>query len=78
MVPKQNKPQTGSLPQVNINIRPEDAKPMLCEAAGCENDTFIQVYKLGKISKLLTGQTEDLIMQVVELACQECGHILKD
>lgn len=78
MAPNTNNPQMGPLPQAHINVTPEDAKPMLCEAEDCECDTFIQVFKLGKISKLLTGQAEDLIMQVVELACQDCGHILKD
>lgn len=74
----QTNPQMGTMPQAHINIRPEDAKPMICEAEDCECDTYIQIFKLSKISKLLTGQSEDLIMQVVELACQACGHILKD
>ena len=78
MTPPNINTPMGPLPQANINIRPEDAKPIVCEADGCECETFIQIFKLGKISKLLTGQPEDLIMQVVELACKVCGTILKD
>jgi hypothetical protein len=79
----------GILPQAKINITPEDAQPMLCpgqvphsetgnKTETCGHNTYIQVFKLGRVSKLLTGQPEDIIMQVVELACQKCGHILKD
>ena len=41
----------------------------------CGNDTFVQVFKIRKLSALLspTGKTTMIPMQV--FACHKCGHI---
>ena len=43
----------------------------------CGNDTFVQVFKIRKLSALLspTGKTTMIPIQV--FACAKCGHINK-
>ena len=61
-------------PQMNIDF--SKTTPEVCEA--CENDTFIQVYQMRKLSKLLspTGQETKIPIQV--FSCAKCGHINRD
>jgi len=63
-----NNPQQ---PQMNVDFSQTTAE--VCEA--CENDTFIQVYQMRKLSALLspTGQKSMIPIQV--FACAKCGNI---
>lgn len=52
-----------------------DSKPMVCE--NCGDDVFIPATKFRKISKLLTGGTNDAIIPVEIYVCGNCGEINK-
>ena len=58
-------------PGMNVDFSQTTAE--VCEA--CENDTFIQVYQMRKLSALLspTGQKSMIPIQV--FACAKCGNI---
>lgn len=57
--------------QLRIDL--ENSKPILCDE--CENDTFVEVNYLRRISKILTGSPQDMIMNVPAFACAKCGHV---
>ena len=63
-----NSPQQ---PQMQVDMSQTTAE--ICEK--CENDTFTQVYKMRKLSALLspTGQPTMIPMQV--FACVKCSNI---
>ena len=63
-----NNPQQ---PQMQVDMSQTTAE--ICEK--CENDTFTQVYKMRKLSALLspTGQPTMIPMQV--FSCVKCNHI---
>jgi len=65
-----NREQPGL--QVDISKTTE----LVCES--CGNDTFVQVYKIRKLSALLspTGKPTMIPMQV--FTCVKCGHINKE
>ena len=58
-------------PQMQVDMSQTTAE--ICEK--CENDTFIQVYKIRKLSALLSpaGKTSMIPMQV--FTCAKCNHI---
>ena len=58
-------------PQMKVDLN--QTTPEVCEK--CENETFTQVYKMRKLSALLspTGQPTMIPMQV--FACTKCGNI---
>jgi len=60
-------------PQQQMQVDISKTTPEVCES--CGNDTFAQVYKLRKLSALLspTGQPTMIPMQV--FTCAKCGHI---
>ena len=64
-----NREQQGLQMQVDLSKTSAE----VCEA--CGNDTFVQVYKMRKLSALLspTGKPTMIPMQV--FACAKCGHI---
>jgi len=58
-------------PQMQVDMSQTTAE--ICEK--CENDTFQQVYKIRKLSALLSpaGKTSMIPMQV--FVCAKCNHI---
>lgn len=58
---------------ININVNFEDLKDVTCE---CGNSTFVEQYKIKKISALLTKSGKEEIMPYSVLACSKCGKIL--
>ena len=60
-------------PQMNINMSQTTAE--VCES--CENDTFIQVYQMRKLSALLSPTGEPAMIPIQVFACAKCGHINK-
>ena len=65
-----NNPQQ---PQMNIDFSQTTAE--ICEK--CENDTFVQVYKIRKLSALLSPSGTEAMIPVQVFACAKCGHINK-
>ena len=60
-------------PQMNIDF--SQTTPEVCEK--CENETFVQVYKMRKLSALLSPTGEEAMIPIQVFACYTCGHINK-
>tara|TARA_R110002153_G_scaffold42339_1_gene120448 strand:+ start:42 stop:260 length:219 start_codon:yes stop_codon:yes gene_type:complete len=65
-----NSPQQ---PQMNIDINQTTAE--VCEK--CENETFIQVYQMRKLSALLSPTGQESMIPIQVFACAKCGNINK-
>jgi uncharacterized Zn finger protein len=61
--------------QVTLEMM-KNSTELKCEL--CENNTFNEVLKIRKVSKLITGQQRDTIVPIPMFACQKCGHINKE
>ena len=59
--------------KVNINVNPSDTLPIVCEE--CGSDKFRPIFFLRKISKFMTGESEDRVIPIDSLACLECNHV---
>ena len=44
----------------------------------CGNDIFVQVYKMRKLSALLSPTGKPTMIPVQVFACAKCGHINKE
>ena len=66
-----NREQNGL--QMNIDFSQTIAE--ICEA--CENETFTQVFKIRKLSALLSPTGQETIIPMQVFACAKCGHINK-
>ena len=60
-------------PQMNIDFSKTTAE--VCEK--CENETFTQVYKMRKLSALLSPTGQETMIPIQAFACVESGHINK-
>ena len=47
----------------------------VCES--CENETFIQVYQMRRLSALLSPAGQESMIPIQVFACAKCGHINK-
>ena len=65
-----NNPQQ---PQMNIDMSQTTAE--VCES--CENETFIQVYQMRRLSALLSPAGQESMIPIQVFACAKCGHINK-
>ena len=65
-----NNPQQ---PQMNIDF--SQTTPEVCEE--CENDTFVQVFRMRKLSALLSPTGQESMIPIQVFACAKCGHINK-
>ena len=63
-----NNPQQ---PQMNIDFSQTSAET--CES--CENETFVQVYQMRKLSALLSPTGQEAMIPIQVFACAKCGHI---
>jgi DNA-directed RNA polymerase subunit RPC12/RpoP len=52
------------------------ASTIACE--NCGNKNFLLVYRIKKISGLMTGQGKDIIVPIATYACSDCGHLNKE
>ena len=59
--------------QPGLNVDFSQTTAEVCEA--CGNDTFIQVYKMRKLSALLSPAGKETIIPINVFACNKCGHI---
>ena len=60
---------TAGKPQVDIST----SKPMVCSE--CGYDVFIPGTKIRKISKLITGTPQDMIIPIDVFLCGSCGEV---
>ena len=65
-----NNPQQ---PQMNIDFSQTTAET--CES--CENETFVQVYQMRKLSALLSPTGQETMIPIQVFACAKCGNINK-
>jgi|TARA_R110001583_G_scaffold4580_1_gene26261 hypothetical protein len=61
-------------PQMKIDL--SQTVPQLCEK--CQNDTFVQVYQMRKLSALLSPNGEEAMIPIQGYACSKCNHINKE
>jgi hypothetical protein len=47
--------------------------PIVCDE--CKNDTFLEVQYMRRVSKLMTGASEDMMIPIPVFACSKCKHI---
>lgn len=59
--------------QAKLKIGLDNSTAIACES--CNNPTFKEVTYLRRISKLLTGAPEDMIVPVPAFACAKCDHV---
>lgn len=59
-------------PQISLD-QMKNATTIKCEK--CENETFEEVLKLKKLSKIYTGQNKDTLIPIPLFVCKKCGHI---
>jgi hypothetical protein len=57
--------------QKQINVNPKDATPITC--LDCGSDVFVEVKKIGVVSKLLIGTPEDAYVAQPITICWRCG-----
>ena len=57
--------------KIQVNVM--DSPNVKCEK--CENIFFEKVTIIKKISKLLTGSTEDQLVPMETYVCAKCGHM---
>ena len=57
--------------QFNVDISQTTAE--ICKE--CENDTFIQVFRIRKLSKLLSPSGQESLIPIQVYACSKCGNI---
>jgi len=58
-------------PKIRVGL--ENSTAIVCEA--CGNDTFVEANYLRKISKLLTGSAEDMVVPMPTFLCTKCNNI---
>ena len=66
-----NPHHTPQPPQMNIDFSQTTAERCEC----CENETFVQVYQMRKLSALLSPTGQEAMIPIQVFACAKCGHI---
>ena len=61
-------------PQMQVDLSQTTAE--VCEK--CENETFTQVFKMRKLSALLSPAGKETMIPMQVFACAKCGHINQD
>ena len=62
--------------QPGLNVDFSQTTAEICEK--CDNDTFVQVFKMRKLSALLSPAGKETIIPINVFACNKCGHINDD
>ena len=62
-------------PQQQMNVDFSQTTAETCES--CENDTFVQVFQMRKLSALLSPTGQETMIPIQVFACAKCGHINK-
>ena len=63
----------GQQPQMQVDMSQTTAE--VCEK--CENETFTQVFKMRKLSALLSPAGKPSMIPIQVFACAKCSHINK-
>ena len=61
----------GQPPKVQVDL--SSSTPLTCP--NCGDDTFLPAIKMRKISKLLTGTPQDMILPIDVFLCANCGEL---
>ena len=61
--------------QPGLNIDFSQTKAEVCES--CGNDTFVQVFKMRKLSALLSPTGQESMIPIQIFACAKCGYVNK-
>ena len=61
----------NSLPKMKVDLREQPT--IKCEK--CESMWFEEVTMIKKVSKLLTGSSEDTIVPFPSYCCDKCSHV---
>ena len=71
--PTQSQPTnlTGQ-PQIDLG----KSKPIVC--GSCGDDVFVTAGKFRKISKLITGTPQDVVVPIDVMLCANCGEICEE
>ena len=59
-------------PKIDLKQQPT----VVCE--NCESKYFKEVVLIKKVSKLLTGSSEDTLVPFPTYMCESCGHVNED
>ena len=59
--------------RMEMNVNFDQTTAEVCDK--CENDTFTQVYKIRKLSALLSPTGTEAMIPIQVFACAKCGHI---
>ena len=62
--------------QQQFNVDLSQTTEVVCEK--CGNDTFNHVFKLRKLSALLSPAGQETMIPMQVFACVKCGHISSD
>ena len=72
-----NKPQKASeQPTQQAKIDLGKSKPVVC--ADCGYDVFVDGAKFRKISKLITGTPQDIVVPIEVMLCGNCGEVCEE
>jgi len=69
------KKYTMNREQPGLNVDFNQTTAEVCES--CENDTFTQVFKMRKLSALLSPTGQESMIPIQVFACAKCGYINK-
>lgn len=72
ITPNQGQGQTTNQPKIDIST----SKPITC--ADCGYDVFLPAVKMRKISKLITGTPQDVLLPMNVYCCGQCGAVLNE
>ena len=61
--------------QMQMNIDFSQTIAEVCEE--CGNDTFVQVFKMRKLSALLSPSGQESMIPIQIFACAKCGYVNK-
>ena len=62
--------------QPGLNVDFSQTTAETCES--CKNDTFVQVFKMRKLSALLSPTGQESMIPIQIFACAKCGMLIKD
>ena len=65
--------QTERQQMIELQRLIRTADDVSCDDCGCTN--FISIYKIRKLSGLMTGTGKDTVIPIPVYACADCGHV---
>ena len=59
--------------ELNMNVALKDTTSITCEE--CGHEVFQEGVLLRKISRFVTGTSQDALMPIPVFSCAKCGHV---